>query len=79
MSTWQTKLQSVQVALFVVSSTGDGDPPENAESLFNAVRRKTHAADMLAGLRYSVLGEEQEHRDQEHPGMAKLQNDAMAE
>ena len=54
----QVKLQSVRVALFVVSSTGDGDPPENAESMYNAVRRKTHAPDMLAGLRYSVLGEQ---------------------
>ena len=54
----QVKLQSVRVALFVVSSTGDGDPPENAESMFNAVRRKSHAPDTLAGLRYSVLGEQ---------------------
>jgi NADPH-ferrihemoprotein reductase len=47
---------TTKAAVFVVSSTGDGDPPENCERFHNALKRKTHAPDLLNGLHFSVLG-----------------------
>ncbi|GFR48804.1 hypothetical protein Agub_g10755 [Astrephomene gubernaculifera] len=41
----------------ISSSTGDGDPPDNATNFFNAVRKKPEGTPKpLAGLRYTVLG-----------------------
>ncbi|GAQ83041.1 NADP/FAD dependent oxidoreductase [Klebsormidium nitens] len=47
---------TTKAAVFVVSSTGDGDPPENCERFHNALKRRTHAADLLAGVQFTVLG-----------------------
>uniref|UniRef100_A0A7E4W6X1 Methionine synthase reductase n=1 Tax=Panagrellus redivivus TaxID=6233 RepID=A0A7E4W6X1_PANRE len=43
-------------AVIVVSSTGDGDPPENAHRFFRKICRKTLASDFLSGLEYALLG-----------------------
>eukprot|EP00271_Cylindrocystis_brebissonii_P003286 TRINITY_DN1408_c0_g1_i4.p1 TRINITY_DN1408_c0_g1~~TRINITY_DN1408_c0_g1_i4.p1 ORF type:complete len:722 (-),score=109.53 TRINITY_DN1408_c0_g1_i4:140-2305(-) len=50
------RLPGTLIAVFVVSSTGDGDPPENCEAFYNALRRKKNSPGMLAGLHYTVLG-----------------------
>jgi methionine synthase reductase len=45
----------LQVALFIISTTGNGDAPENAEKFWRFVKRRTHPKDMLAKMQYSVL------------------------
>eukprot|EP00850_Spirogloea_muscicola_P010662 SM000063S20052 [mRNA] locus=s63:487201:491105:+ [translate_table: standard] len=43
-------------AVFVVSSTGDGDPPESCDRFVGALRRRSLPLGFLAGLQYTVLG-----------------------
>eukprot|EP00850_Spirogloea_muscicola_P006810 SM000033S12331 [mRNA] locus=s33:236976:240911:+ [translate_table: standard] len=43
-------------AVFVVSSTGDGDPPESCDRFVGALRRRSLPPGFLAGLQYTVLG-----------------------
>ncbi|GBG66666.1 hypothetical protein CBR_g66801 [Chara braunii] len=50
------KLSSVRVLIVVVSSTGDGDPPENAVRFCGDLRKRSHPATMLSGVRYTVVG-----------------------
>lgn len=43
--------------IFVVSSTGDGDPPENAEAFWRQLRRKTKSEKVsLEHVRFIILG-----------------------
>ena len=44
------------VVLVVISSTGDGDAPDNAARFFTQLKRKSNADDMLRGVQFSVLG-----------------------
>ena len=44
------------VVLVVISSTGDGDAPDNAARFVTQLKKKANAADMLAGIKFSVLG-----------------------
>lgn len=43
------------VVVFVASSTGDGDPPENAAAAYVAMK-KSWSTDRLAGIKFTVLG-----------------------
>lgn len=43
------------VVVFVASSTGDGDPPDNAAAAYVAMK-KPWASDRLAGIKFTVLG-----------------------
>lgn len=45
-----------QIAVFVVSTTGNGDPPNNAEEFWRFVRKRTHPKDLLSKLQYAMLG-----------------------
>jgi hypothetical protein len=44
------------VVMFVVSSTGDGDPPDNCALFYAHLRKMSHPNNMLNGVRYTVLG-----------------------
>eukprot|EP00899_Mesostigma_viride_P019348 jgi/Mesvir1/27414/Mv07211-RA.2 len=50
------KLASMPLLVVVTSSTGDGDAPDNSTKLLAYVKKKTHAPDMLRGMKYTVLG-----------------------
>ena len=43
--------------MIVTSTTGDGDPPENADKFWRKIRRKTLKPDTLLCVRYAILGE----------------------
>ncbi len=55
----QLGLEQCRLAVFVVSSTGQGDPPDNALSFWRFLSRRTHPPNLLADLRYTVLGSPQ--------------------
>ncbi|KAK6970169.1 methionine synthase reductase-like isoform X1 [Biomphalaria glabrata] len=42
--------------VIVVSTTGDGDPPENAAKFVRKIKRKTLPLDFLRNLNYTILG-----------------------
>ncbi|KAG6577987.1 Methionine synthase reductase [Phytophthora cinnamomi] len=42
--------------VIVCSTTGNGDPPDNCGKFWRYVKRRTQPSDMLAKLRYTVLG-----------------------
>ncbi|KAH9509802.1 hypothetical protein Btru_045236 [Bulinus truncatus] len=42
--------------VIVVSTTGDGNPPENAEKFVRKIKRKTLPPDFLQNLNYTILG-----------------------
>jgi sulfite reductase alpha subunit-like flavoprotein len=46
---------SFQVAVFVISTTGNGDSPENSEKFWRFIKRRTNAKDMLSKMQYTVL------------------------
>jgi len=52
----QDKLREVSVVVFVVSSTGDGDAPENCERMVGAIQRKSWGPAFLSHLQYTVCG-----------------------
>lgn len=51
-----SKLAAAQVVVIVVSSTGDGDAPDNCDVMVSAIRRKSHSPTMLGNLHYTVCG-----------------------
>lgn len=53
----QENLPKVHLAIFVVSSTGDGDPPENCINFYNAIQRRSLPEKFLSSLQYTVLGQ----------------------
>eukprot|EP00752_Nemacystus_decipiens_P018761 g16821.t1 len=50
------ELKEWSALILVVSTTGNGDPPENSERFWRFIKRRTHPKDLLAGLPFSVLG-----------------------
>lgn len=52
-------MREVSVAVFVVSSTGDGDPPENCDRFTHQVQRRSQPSQLLRHLRYTVCGEQE--------------------
>ena len=47
---------SARVVLIIMSTTGAGDPPTNAEEFVRFLRRRTHPRTLLSGLCAAVLG-----------------------
>jgi sulfite reductase alpha subunit-like flavoprotein len=47
--------EKTPLLVVVVSSTGDGDPPDNATAFYMSLR-KQHEAGALSGVQYTVLG-----------------------
>ena len=43
--------------MVIVSTTGDGDPPDNVARFWRRLRRKALSSDHLAGCNYALLGE----------------------
>ncbi|RLN91619.1 hypothetical protein BBJ28_00010786 [Nothophytophthora sp. Chile5] len=54
----KSKVESREGHLVVIvcSTTGNGDPPDNCGKFWRYVKRRTQPKDLLAKLRYSVLG-----------------------
>eukprot|EP00741_Cyanophora_paradoxa_P005661 tig00000939_g5488.t1 len=44
------------LVVFVTSTTGDGDAPDNAAKFMRWLKRKTHSETLLSGMKYTVLG-----------------------
>eukprot|EP00123_Amoebidium_parasiticum_P015923 comp23207_c0_seq1/m.37710 comp23207_c0_seq1/g.37710 ORF comp23207_c0_seq1/g.37710 comp23207_c0_seq1/m.37710 type:complete len:135 (-) comp23207_c0_seq1:2284-2688(-) len=49
------KLEDEHLSIFVFSTTGDGDPPDNATKLWRKLRRKGDDQ-TLKSLKYAILG-----------------------
>jgi len=49
-------LQHPGVTIIVCSTTGEGEPPETARKFWRWLKKKTHPPDLLAHLRYTILG-----------------------
>lgn len=47
---------STPLVILVASSTGDGDPPDNAAKFYVGLRRKSNACDRLRGIKFTCLG-----------------------
>jgi len=53
----KTSLKDIAKALIIVcSTTGNGDPPENCEGFWRAIKSRAIAKDYFLGVPYSVLG-----------------------
>ena len=50
------KFDGVSMVIIVCSTTGEGDPPDNASRLYRRLKSKKHGADHLAHIKYTVLG-----------------------
>ena len=55
-SSTQFALPEFDLAVFVLSSTGEGEPPDNARSFWRFLVRKTHPKDLMARLKLTILG-----------------------
>jgi len=42
--------------IFVCSTTGNGDAPNNADNFVRWIKRKTHSSDLLNNVYYTILG-----------------------
>mmetsp|Transcript_23806 Transcript_23806/g.31125 ORF Transcript_23806/g.31125 Transcript_23806/m.31125 type:complete len:961 (-) Transcript_23806:204-3086(-) len=51
----ETPLSEIRTAVFVCSTTGNGDPPENCDRFWRFLKRKTQPKDLLAKMKYTVL------------------------
>ncbi|CAM9734341.1 unnamed protein product, partial [Phaeothamnion confervicola] len=49
-------LESQKVAVIIVSTTGNGDPPENCDRFWRHLKRRTHPKDVLEGVHFAMLG-----------------------
>jgi sulfite reductase alpha subunit-like flavoprotein len=52
----QFHLEKEEVFVVVVSTTGDGDPPDNVSKFWRKLKKKTLASDHLACCNYALLG-----------------------
>lgn len=50
-------MEKEKVVVVVVSTTGEGEAPDNASRLWRRLKKKTLGADYLQGVKYCVLGE----------------------
>jgi sulfite reductase alpha subunit-like flavoprotein len=50
------KLENERVAVIVCSSTGDGDPPENAAKFYRRIQRTSESGTPLSHFRFALLG-----------------------
>lgn len=54
---FQFNLNEEKLCAIVVSSTGDGDAPDNAARFVRRISRRTLPNDFMSGLEYAILGE----------------------
>jgi len=47
--------QQAPTVIIICSTSGDGEPPENARKFVRWLKKKTHAPDTLQGMRFGVL------------------------
>jgi methionine synthase reductase len=52
----QDSLVREKVVIIICSTTGDGDPPDNAAKFVRFLRKKSLANDILKNLKFTVLG-----------------------
>ena len=52
----KAELKPGSVCVFVVSTTGEGEAPENASRFMRTIKRKTQAATMFEGISFTVCG-----------------------
>jgi sulfite reductase alpha subunit-like flavoprotein len=45
---WELPLEQTSLLVAVVSTTGNGDAPDNMEKFHRYLKKKTHPADMLS-------------------------------
>ena len=48
-------IEKEKTIIFIVSTTGEGDPPESAERFYRRLKRKTHPPNHLSHLSYTLL------------------------
>ena len=53
---FQFNIENETVAVFVASTTGDGDPPDAAQKFWRRLKKKTLAKTYLQHLKYALLG-----------------------
>lgn len=47
--------------VFIVSTTGDGEPPDNALKFVRHIKKKTHSGDHYKHISYALLGKSPEN------------------
>lgn len=52
----QDSLVKEKIVIIIVSTTGDGDPPDNAAKFVRGLRKKSLAKDFLKNLKFTILG-----------------------
>jgi len=58
---FQKELSAISCPIvIVVSTTGDGEPPENTDIFWRKIRKKSNRPDTLKNLTYAILGESSE-------------------
>ena len=53
---FQFSIDDARLAVFVTSTTGDGEPPDNAQKFYRRIRKKTLPENHLQNLRFTLLG-----------------------
>ena len=48
--------QKTKHVIIIVSTTGNGDPPENASKFWRKIRRRTQKSDLCSSIRFTILG-----------------------
>ena len=51
----QLSFETLKTVVIVCSTTGNGDPPNNADRFWRWLRRRTHDTDLFRGMRFAVL------------------------
>lgn len=60
--------------MFVVSTTGDGDPPDTVLKFWRRIRKKTLESTYLKGLRYALLGTYIVHHSEQDANKCRPEN-----
>lgn len=56
MQKFPEKKSQKNFVIFVCSTTGNGDAPNNADNFVRWIKRKTHSSDLLNNVFYTILG-----------------------
>lgn len=56
MQKFPEKKSQKNFVIFVCSTTGNGDAPNNADNFVRWIKRKTHSSDLLSNVFYTILG-----------------------
>lgn len=51
-----TWIDQTPLVIWVASSTGDGEAPDNATTFYNDIRKRSHEQGRLSGIRFTGLG-----------------------